>query len=108
MSAASTRRESSARSPGRGAPSGQLVMGSTSVPHGHPCMTCIMTDGAASAGHPGRICDHGGMDGDSFLLRLPDGRSIDVEVSGPDGAVPLVVHHGTPGSRSQYPPFAAA
>ncbi|HJU00934.1 MAG TPA: alpha/beta hydrolase, partial [Actinomycetes bacterium] len=48
------------------------------------------------------------MDGDSFPLRLPDGRSLDVEVSGPEGAVPLVVHHGTPGERSQYPPFAAA
>ena len=50
----------------------------------------------------------GPMDGDSFPLRLPDGRSLDVEVSGPEGAVPLVVHHGTPGERSQYPPFAAA
>jgi pimeloyl-ACP methyl ester carboxylesterase len=36
------------------------------------------------------------------------GRSLDVEVSGPDGAIPLVVHHGTPGERSQYPPFADA
>ena len=44
----------------------------------------------------------------SFPLRLADGRSLDVEVSGPDGATPLVAHHGTPGERSQYPPFAAA
>jgi pimeloyl-ACP methyl ester carboxylesterase len=48
------------------------------------------------------------MDLVSFELRLSDGRSLDVEVSGPDGATPLVVHHGTPGERSQYPPFAAA
>jgi pimeloyl-ACP methyl ester carboxylesterase len=30
------------------------------------------------------------------------------DISGPDGATPLVVHHGTPGERSQYPPFADA
>jgi pimeloyl-ACP methyl ester carboxylesterase len=44
----------------------------------------------------------------SFSLRLADGRSLDVEVSGPAGRTPLVVHHGTPGERSQYPPFAGA
>jgi pimeloyl-ACP methyl ester carboxylesterase len=33
------------------------------------------------------------------ILRTPDGRSLDVAVSGPDGAVPLLFHHGTPGSR---------
>ena len=38
------------------------------------------------------------MDLVSFELGLSDGRSLDVEVSGPDGATPLVVHHGTPGS----------
>ncbi len=32
------------------------------------------------------------------LLALPDGRSLDLEVSGPDDGVPLVYHHGTPGS----------
>jgi pimeloyl-ACP methyl ester carboxylesterase len=48
------------------------------------------------------------MDVVSLSLRLPDGPSLDVEVSGPDGATPLVVHHGTPGERSQYPPFAEA
>jgi pimeloyl-ACP methyl ester carboxylesterase len=44
----------------------------------------------------------------SFSLRLADGRSLDVEVSGPAGRTPLVVHHGTPGERSQYAPFAGA
>jgi pimeloyl-ACP methyl ester carboxylesterase len=44
----------------------------------------------------------------SFALGLSDGRSLDVDISGPDGETPLVVHHGTPGERSQYPPFAAA
>jgi pimeloyl-ACP methyl ester carboxylesterase len=48
------------------------------------------------------------MDLVSFTLGLSDGRSLDVEVSGPDGATPLVVHHETPGERSQYPPFADA
>jgi pimeloyl-ACP methyl ester carboxylesterase len=48
------------------------------------------------------------MDLASFALPLSDGRVLEVEVSGPDGAIPLVVHHGTPGERSQYPPFAEA
>jgi pimeloyl-ACP methyl ester carboxylesterase len=48
------------------------------------------------------------MDLLSFPLPLADGRSLDVDVSGPDGGPPLVVHHGTPGERSQYPPFAEA
>jgi pimeloyl-ACP methyl ester carboxylesterase len=33
-------------------------------------------------------------------IRLPDGRRLDVRVSGPDDGLPLVVHHGTPGSRA--------
>jgi pimeloyl-ACP methyl ester carboxylesterase len=48
------------------------------------------------------------MDVASFSLPLADGRSLAVDVSGPDGATPLVVHHGTPGDRTQYPPFAEA
>jgi pimeloyl-ACP methyl ester carboxylesterase len=48
------------------------------------------------------------MDLVSFALELSDGRSLEVEISGPDGATPLVVHHGTPGERSQYPPFTDA
>jgi pimeloyl-ACP methyl ester carboxylesterase len=48
------------------------------------------------------------MDVLSFSLPLADGRSLDVDVAGPDGGTPLVVHHGTPGERSQYPPFAEA
>ena len=31
-------------------------------------------------------------------IDLPDGRVLDITVSGPDGAVPLIFHHGTPGS----------
>ncbi len=31
-------------------------------------------------------------------ISLPDGRELDVEVSGPEGGVPLLFHHGTPGS----------
>lgn len=33
------------------------------------------------------------------LLRTPDGRSLDVSVTGPDDAVPLLFHHGTPSSK---------
>jgi len=46
------------------------------------------------------------MDVVSFSLTLAGGRSLAVDVSGPDGGTPLVVHHGTPGDRTQYPPFA--
>ena len=31
-------------------------------------------------------------------FRLPDGRSLDLSVSGPEDGVPFVLHHGTPGS----------
>jgi pimeloyl-ACP methyl ester carboxylesterase len=48
------------------------------------------------------------MDVVSFSLTLADGRSLDVDVSGPEGGTPLVVHHGTPGERTHYPPFAEA
>jgi pimeloyl-ACP methyl ester carboxylesterase len=48
------------------------------------------------------------MDVASFSLTLADGRALDVDVSGPEGGTPLVVHHGTPGERTQYPPFAEA
>ncbi|MEO7753082.1 MAG: alpha/beta hydrolase [Terracoccus sp.] len=32
------------------------------------------------------------------LIELPDGRHLDVAVSGPDSGTPLLYHHGTPGS----------
>ncbi len=35
-------------------------------------------------------------------LTLPDGRLIDIEITGPDNGVPLVFHHGTPGSVTQF------
>jgi pimeloyl-ACP methyl ester carboxylesterase len=34
-------------------------------------------------------------------LTLPDGRLLDIELSGPDDGVPLIFHHGTPGAVSQ-------
>lgn len=34
-------------------------------------------------------------------LTLPDGRHLDVTVTGPEDGVPLVFHHGTPGSGVQ-------
>ena len=35
-------------------------------------------------------------------LTLPDGRRIDIEITGPDDGVPLLFHHGTPGSVTQF------
>jgi pimeloyl-ACP methyl ester carboxylesterase len=37
-------------------------------------------------------------------LTLPDGRRLDLRVSGPDDGLPLLFHHGTPGA---YTPFRA-
>ena len=36
------------------------------------------------------------------VIDLPDGRSLDLEVSGPENGIPLVFHHGTPGSLRQF------
>ena len=33
-------------------------------------------------------------------VTLPDGRRLDVRVSGPEGGLPLVFHHGTPGAAT--------
>jgi pimeloyl-ACP methyl ester carboxylesterase len=35
------------------------------------------------------------------ILNRPDGRQLDIAVSGPDGGVPLVFQHGTPGAVPQ-------
>lgn len=32
-------------------------------------------------------------------IPLPDGRQLDMYVSGPEGGLPLIFHHGTPGAR---------
>ncbi|WP_375487007.1 alpha/beta fold hydrolase [uncultured Jatrophihabitans sp.] len=42
------------------------------------------------------------------LVATPDGRQLEVEVSGPEGAMPLVFHHGTPGSAHQFGSLARA
>ena len=48
------------------------------------------------------------MEVSSFAVGLPGGRSLEVSASGPHQATPLVLHHGTPSERTQYPPFAEA
>jgi pimeloyl-ACP methyl ester carboxylesterase len=35
------------------------------------------------------------------VVTLPDGRSLDIEVTGPDGGDVLLFHHGTPGAVTQ-------
>lgn len=35
------------------------------------------------------------------VITLPDGRSLDIEVTGPDGGDVLLFHHGTPGAVTQ-------
>jgi pimeloyl-ACP methyl ester carboxylesterase len=35
-------------------------------------------------------------------LTLPDGRDLEIEVTGPDGAPVLLYHHGTPGASTQF------
>ncbi len=41
-------------------------------------------------------------------LTLPDGRTLELEVTGPDGGPVLVFHHGTPGCLLQEPATARA
>jgi pimeloyl-ACP methyl ester carboxylesterase len=36
------------------------------------------------------------------MLDLPDGRVLDIAISGPEAGFPLVFHHGTPGSRVPF------
>ena len=45
----------------------------------------------------GALCQDGGMVAVDHV-RLPDGRRLDMRVSGPADGVPLVFHHGTPGA----------
>ena len=40
------------------------------------------------------------------MLTLADGRQLDVSITGPHDGVPLVFHHGTPGSVVPYAPLA--
>jgi pimeloyl-ACP methyl ester carboxylesterase len=44
-------------------------------------------------------CQDGRMDALEHV-QLPDGRRLDVRVSGPDDGLPLVFHHGTPGAAT--------
>ena len=44
----------------------------------------------------------------SYQLELSDGRLLDVYVSGPEGGLPLVYYHGTPGSGVQERALAKA
>jgi pimeloyl-ACP methyl ester carboxylesterase len=43
-----------------------------------------------------------------FQTRTPDGRTLDVYVDGPEDAVPLLFHNGTPSSGQLYAPFVHA
>lgn len=40
-------------------------------------------------------------------LRMPDGRSLDLFLAGPDDGTPLVFHCGTPGAGVPFEPFVA-
>jgi pimeloyl-ACP methyl ester carboxylesterase len=42
------------------------------------------------------------------LISLPDGRALEIEVSGPDDGAALVFHHGTPGASAQIRAIAGA
>lgn len=44
----------------------------------------------------------------STTLTLPDGRTLHIDVTGPEGGIPLLHHHGTPGSRRQAPALQRA
>ena len=48
------------------------------------------------------------MSVEQFLLDLPDGRALDVRVSGPADGMVVIAHHGTPSSARQFEPYAEA
>lgn len=39
------------------------------------------------------------------VVALPDGRNLDVEVTGQESGMPLIFHHGTPGSVLRFSGF---
>jgi pimeloyl-ACP methyl ester carboxylesterase len=41
-------------------------------------------------------------------IALPDGRTLHVEVTGPELGLPLIFHHGTPGSVLRFAGFQQA
>jgi pimeloyl-ACP methyl ester carboxylesterase len=43
-----------------------------------------------------------------IVAGAPDGRTLDVYIGGPEGAVPLLFHNGTPSSGQLYSPFVEA
>jgi len=43
-----------------------------------------------------------------FQISTPDGRVLDVATAGPENGVPLLFHHGTPGSVILFEPFVEA
>ena len=43
-----------------------------------------------------------------IVTGAPDGRTLDVYIGGPEGAVPLLFHNGTPSSGQLYSPFVEA
>jgi len=56
-----------------------------------------------SEGHDRLIANW--QDGDMVCTdsaRLPDGRRIDIRISGPANGLPLVFHHGTPGAANPF------
>jgi pimeloyl-ACP methyl ester carboxylesterase len=48
------------------------------------------------------------VDTDRRLLALPDGRDIEILITGPGDGLPLVLHEGTPVGLVLYPPTAQA
>ena len=44
----------------------------------------------------------------AMLVDLPDGRVLEVAVAGPEGATPIVFHHGTPMAGVLFPPLVSA
>ena len=48
------------------------------------------------------------LDAERRVVTVPDGRKIDVLVTGPADGLPLVLHEGTPAGLVLYPPTVRA
>jgi len=59
----------------------------------------LRAPGTTGCNRVGALCQDGGV-AVADHVRLPDGRRLDLRVSGPAGGFPLVFHHGTPGAAT--------
>jgi pimeloyl-ACP methyl ester carboxylesterase len=77
-----------------------LVSTSGAKPSRHPDTTTIASAVTTRRGYTDNA--------DMTIIAMPDGRNLHIEVTGPESGMPLIFHHGTPGSVLRYAGFQHA